>query len=164
MPVGAAAAAAAIAARRRRVALLVVAAPFAAVALLALVDLVSGADAHLTRSVLDAGGMHDLGDVAERRLRLSARSLLKPLTLVFLPLVALLVALAVARREHIRAWLAPRPQMRAGLIGAAAATVLGALANDSGALLLEIGTAYLLVFVGFAWAESGPAPGVEAGR
>ena len=44
--------------------------------------------------------------------------------------------------------------MRAGLIGAAAATVVGTLANDSGALLLEIGTAYLLVFLGFAWAES----------
>ena len=34
------------------------------------------------------------------------------------------------------------------------ATVVGTLANDSGALLLEIGTAYLLVFTGFAWAES----------
>jgi hypothetical protein len=39
------------------------------------------------------------------------------------------------------------------LIGAAAATVVGTLANDSGALLLEIGAAYLLVFTGFAWAE-----------
>jgi hypothetical protein len=164
MPVGAAAAAAAIAARRRRAALLVVAAPFAAVALLAFVDLLSGANAHLTRSVLDAGGLHDLGDVAERRLRLSARSLLKPLTLVFLPLVALLVALAVTRRDKLRAWLAPYPQMRAGLIGAVVATVVGALANDSGALLLEIGAVYLLVFAGFAWAESGSTPTVGAER
>lgn len=45
--------------------------------------------------------------------------------------------------------------MRAGLLGALAATVVGTLANDSGALLLEIGTAYLLVFLSFAWAESG---------
>jgi hypothetical protein len=43
--------------------------------------------------------------------------------------------------------------MRAGLLGALAATVIGTLANDSGALLLEIGTAYLLVFVSFAWSE-----------
>ena len=43
--------------------------------------------------------------------------------------------------------------MRAGLLGALAATVVGTLANDSGALLLEIGAAYLLVFAGFAWAE-----------
>ena len=48
--------------------------------------------------------------------------------------------------------------MRAGLIGAVVATVVGTLANDSGALLLEVGTAYLLVFVGFAWAESGQSP------
>ncbi len=164
IPVGAAAAAAAIAARRRRAALLVVAAPFAAVALLALVDLLSGANAHLTRSVLDAGGLHGLGEVAERRLRLSAHSLLKPLTFVFLPLVALLVALAVARRDRLRGWLDPRPQMRAGLIGAVLATVVGALANDSGALILEIGAAYLLVFVGFAWAESGPTGEIGAGR
>jgi hypothetical protein len=47
--------------------------------------------------------------------------------------------------------------MRAGLIGAVAATLVGTLANDSGALLLEIGAAYLLVFVGFVWAEAEPS-------
>jgi len=36
--------------------------------------------------------------------------------------------------------------------------VIGTLANDSGALLLEIGAAYLLVFTGFAWTESDAAP------
>jgi len=45
--------------------------------------------------------------------------------------------------------------MGAGLVGALAATVVGTLANDSGALLLEIGTAYLLVFTGYVWAENG---------
>ena len=49
--------------------------------------------------------------------------------------------------------------MRAGLAGALAATVAGTLANDSGALLLEIGTAYLLVFSGYAWAEAGDPHG-----
>ena len=44
--------------------------------------------------------------------------------------------------------------MRAGMLGALAATVVGTLANDSGALLLEIGGVYLLVFSGFVWAES----------
>jgi len=55
------------------------------------------------------------------------------------------------------------PAMRAGLLGALAATVVGTLANDSGALVLEIGTAYLLVFVGFAWAESSANSGRSAG-
>ncbi len=54
--------------------------------------------------------------------------------------------------------------MRAGLLGALAATLVGTLANDSGALLLEIGAAYLLVFTGFAWAEGGPERLDEAGR
>jgi hypothetical protein len=43
--------------------------------------------------------------------------------------------------------------MRAGMLGALAATLVGTLANDSGALLLEIGGIYLLVFVAFVWAE-----------
>jgi hypothetical protein len=154
-PVGAAVAAAAIAGRGRRSVLLIVALPFAVLALLALADLLSGANAHLTRSVLDAGGLGDLGDVAQRRLQLSARSFSRPVVLVFLPLIVALAALAVARRERLRGWLEGRPAMRAGLLGAVAATAVGTLANDSGALLLEIGAAYLLVFTGFAWAEAG---------
>ena len=156
LPLGAAVAAASIAASRRRSALLVVALPFVALGLLALADLISGADSHFTRSVLDAGGFGDLGDVAQRRLELSANSFSRPIVFVFLPLIVALAALAVARRQRLAVWLDGRPEMRAGLIGAVAATVVGTLANDSGALLLEIGTAYLLVFAGFAWAESAP--------
>jgi hypothetical protein len=154
LPVGAAVAAAAIAARRRRTALLALAAPVLALALLALVDLVSGANAHLTRSVLDAGGLGDLADVAQRRLQLSAHSFTRPVVFIFLPVIAALAALAIAHRDRLRGWVAPYPAVRAGLVGAAAATAVGTLANDSGALMLEIGAAYLLVFAGFAWAEA----------
>jgi hypothetical protein len=154
LPLGGAIAAAAIAAQRRRTTLLVVAAPFAALALLALGDLLSGANAHLTRSVIDAGGFGDLADVAQRRLQLSSHSFIRPVVFVFLPLIAAVAAWAIVRRDLLAAWLRGRPTMRAGLIGALAATVVGTLANDSGALMLEVGTAYLLVFAGFAWAES----------
>ncbi len=153
LPVGAAVAAAAIAARRRRAALLVLAAPLAILALIALADLVSGANAHLTRSVLDAGGLGDLAEVAQRRLQLSAHSFTRPIVFVFLPLIAALAVFAAVRRDRFRALLENFPAMRAGLLGALAATVIGTLANDSGALLLEIGSAYLLVFVSFAWSE-----------
>lgn len=153
-PVGAAVAAAAIAGRGGRpLTLAVIAAPFAALALLALADLLSGANAHLTRSVLDAGGLGDLADVAQRRLQLSARSFARPVLLVFLPVVLGLAVLAYLRRDRLRAWLGRVPAMRAGLLGALAATLVGTLANDSGALLLEIGAAYLLVFIGFVWSE-----------
>ena len=124
-----------------------IAAPLAVLALIALADLVSGANAHLTRSVLDAGGLGDLADVAQRRLQLSAHSFARPIVLLFLPLVAALAVLAFLRRDRLDAWLRAVPALRAGLIGALAATVVGTLANDSGALLLEIGTAYILVFV-----------------
>jgi hypothetical protein len=155
-PVGAAVAAMAIADRGKRpLALALVAAPLAVLALLALVDLLSGANAHLTRSVLDAGGLGDLADVAQRRLQLSVHSFARPVLLAFLPVVAAVAVLAYLRRDRLRAWLAGVPAVRAGLTGALAATAIGTLANDSGALLLEIGAAYLLVFTGFAWAESG---------
>ncbi|HEY2714764.1 MAG TPA: hypothetical protein VGI73_00930 [Solirubrobacterales bacterium] len=164
-PVGAAVAAVAVAGGRRRMVLLVIAIPFAMVALLALIDLVSGANAHLTRSVLDAGGLHSLGDVAQRRLQLSVKSFGRPVLLIFLPLVALLAGLAIWRRDLLAAWLGDRPAMRAALLGALVATLVGTLANDSGALLLVIGAAYLLVFAAYAWAESGRSvqPGAEAG-
>ena len=74
--------------------------------------------------------------------------------LAFLPVVLAVAALAYLKRARLRAWLEGAPALRAGLLGGLAATVVGTLANDSGALLLEIGTAYLLVFTGFAWAES----------
>jgi len=153
LPVGGAVAAAAIAGSRRRGVLLAIAAPVVVLALIALADLVSGANAHLTRSVLDAGGLGDLADVAQRRLQLSAHSFVRPIVLFFLPIVAAAIVLAYLRRDRIDSWLRPHPALRAGLIGAVAATMIGTLANDSGALLLEIGTVYLLVFLAYAWSE-----------
>jgi hypothetical protein len=153
-PVGAAVAALVVLGGRRRALALVIAIPLAMVALLALIDLVSGANAHLTRSVLDAGGLHSLGEVVQRRLQLSVRSFGRPVLLAFLPLVAILAVLAIWRRDLLASWLGGRPAMRAGLLGALTATVVGTLANDSGALLLVIGAAYLLVFALYAWAES----------
>jgi hypothetical protein len=154
LPFGAAIAAATVLGCRRRLVLLATAAPLLAVALLALADLISGADAHLTRSVLDAGGLGEVGEVVERRLRLSARSFTRPIVFVFMPLVIAAGLLAILGRRRIAAWLRGLPALRAGMLGALAAVLLGALANDSGALILEVGGAYLLVFLGFAWAES----------
>lgn len=154
MPIGAAAAAYKVATPWRHAALaFMLTAFFAFVGFIAVIDLLTGANAHLTRSVLDAGGLGDLADVAQRRLQLSAHSFTRPIVLVFLPLVLGLVALAAWRRDVLRSWLHDAPALRAGLLGALASTVAGTLANDSGALVLEVGSAYLLVFAGFAWAE-----------
>ena len=120
---------------RRPLLLAVVAAPVAVLALLALIDLLSGANAHLTRSVLDAGGLGDLADVAQRRLQLSARSFARPVLLAFLPVVLAVAGLAYLKRERLQSWLEGVPALRAGLLGGLAATVVGTLANDSGALV-----------------------------
>jgi hypothetical protein len=153
-PVGGACAAALLSGRRPSV-LIVAAVPLAALAVLAAIDLLSGGNAHLTSSVLEAGGLSDLAEVAERRLRLSARSFVRAATGPFLPLAILVIALAVWQRQRVLMWIGENPAVRAGFLGAAAATAIGTLANDSGALLLEVGTGYLLVLTGFAWAESG---------
>lgn len=164
-PVGAVVAAAVAAGRGRRTAVLaVVAVPVGVLALLALVDLLSGANAHLTRSVLDAGGFGDLATVAQRRLQLSAHSFGRPVLLAFLPVVIAVAVAAYVQRDRLRRWLEGRPAMQAGLLGALAATAIGTLANDSGALLLEIGAAYLLVFTAFVWAESAGTPCAPADR
>jgi hypothetical protein len=105
--------------------------------------------------VLDAGGLGDLGDVAQRRLQLSAHTFVKPIVLLYLPLLAGAVVWATVWRDRVEGWLRPGgPALRAGLLGALAAVLLGTLANDSGGIVLEIGSACLLVFVGYAWAEA----------
>ena len=157
-PMGVAVAALVVTGGRRRWIFLVILVPLVVVSLLALADLVTGANSHFTRSVLDAGGLHSLGDTAQRRLEQTARSFVRPILLVALPVVALLVLIATWRRATLASWVRDVPAMRAALIGAVVATVVATLANDSGALLLEIGAAYLLVFLGWAWAEAGRKP------
>jgi hypothetical protein len=158
LPIGAAVAASKVATPRRHAALLIITATVAFVGFIAVIDLLTGANAHLTRSVLDAARLGDLADIAQRRLQLSVHSFTRPVVLVFLPLVAALAVLAVRRRGALHGLLGRSPTVEAGLLGALVATVMGTLANDSGALILEIGTAYLLVFATFAWAEEQPKP------
>lgn len=153
LPLGAAVAAALLA-ERRDLALLAFALPVPALALLAAADLLSGANAHLTSAVLDADSGGDALGVVGHRLREMAESFGRPILLVGLPVVVAAAVIAWLRRDRLDAWLRPVPAMRAALLGALAATLVGTLANDSGALLLEIGTVYLLAFVAYVWAES----------
>lgn len=153
LPLGAAVAAALLAERPRlaRLALLV---PLPALALLAAADLLTGSDAHLTRTVLQADGGGDVLGVLGRRLGEAGESFGRPLLLALLPFVLAGAVVAWLHRETVAAWLRDVPSMRAGLAGALAATLAGTVANDSGALLLEIGAVYLAAFIGYAWAES----------
>jgi hypothetical protein len=137
----------------RRAAVALVTAPVMALAALAFIDLVSGANAHLTRSVLDAGGAGDLADVAERRLRLSAHDFAQAAGNPLFWVLIAGVALAVSQWRRIDAWLEPVPAARAGLLGACAALAVGVFVNDSGASFLALGAIALGAFLAFAWAQ-----------
>jgi hypothetical protein len=153
LPVGAAVAAGyVLGGTRRRFVLLVVGIPLLALAALAAVDLALGGDAHLSRSVLEAGGLEEVGEVAERRLRLSASSFSNRIGSPFLFITVALIVAGVIFRRQIASWFQGKRPALAGFLGAIAAVAVGTLANDSGVLLLMIGTAYLSMFAGCAWA------------
>ncbi|MGH2962296.1 MAG: hypothetical protein ACRDL3_08905, partial [Solirubrobacterales bacterium] len=128
-------------------------APVAALAGLVGLELVLGGDAHLTSSVLEAGGLDDVADVLERRLRLSADSFARNIDSPSMLVCVALIVTGVVLRARIAAWFDGRRPALAGLLGAVAATIVGTLANDSGALLLMIGTGFAALFVAFVWAQ-----------
>jgi hypothetical protein len=161
LPIGAVVAAALVSGHRR-FGLLAFVLPLPAVAILVAADLLTGAHSHLTGAVLQAERNGGAFAVIGRRLRETGESFGRPVLLPGLPVVLVAALLAWRRRARLAAWLQGRPAMSAGLLGALAATVVGMLANDSGALLLEIGTLYLLAFAGFAWAEADR--GIEPSR
>jgi hypothetical protein len=161
LPLGAAVAAAASTwspGSWRRWAWLVVAAPLVALGALALIDLVSGANAHLTRSVFDAGGADGLADTAERRLGLSAHDFAQAARNPLFWLIVAGIVVAIAQWRRIDALLRPAPLARAGVIGACAAVAAGVLVNDSGATFLVLGSLALGAALAFAWAQ---APGTD---
>ncbi len=136
---------------RRRAVLVVVAGGAAALAALLVVDLVLGG-AHLSRSVLGAEGGGDLIDVLDRRVTLTIDTYMDPVyPELLIAAVALLVA-GVVRHERVLAWFGSRWAARAGYLGALTGVLVGSLANDSGSVLLVIGTIYLAAGAGFYWA------------
>jgi hypothetical protein len=136
----------------------VIAAPLIAVLSLALIDLASGANAHLTRSVLEAGGAGDLADLAQRRLALSAHDFAQAGSNPLFWVVVAGIAAAIWRRRRIDAWLATAPPARAGFLGACAAVAAGVLVNDSGATYLALGGLALGAGLAFARAQAGANP------
>ena len=65
-----------------------------------------------------------------------------------------MLATGVHWRRRLMAPLESYPGLRAGLYGAVAAVAAGALTNDSGPVILLIGTVYLALAVGYV--QSGP--------
>ena len=151
---------------RWRIAILLVA-PVVGLAALALLDLATGGDAHFSRSVLEAGGLHDIADIAERRVRLSYRSLGRG-AIPFLVVFALIgLAIGFRQRRKILAAAEGAPGVQAAVYGLLAAVLIGALTNDSGPIILLIGSSYLLfaaVYLASAPRRAARTPATEEHR
>ncbi|MGH2907402.1 MAG: hypothetical protein ACRDKI_11635, partial [Solirubrobacterales bacterium] len=136
-----------------RIALLIVI-PIVGLALIAGLDAVSGGESHLTRTVVDAQGPGDLVTVASRRFQASIEGAKTDRIWVLLLIAIGLLIWGWVRRDRLMSRLVadgedpePRRPYRAALVGGVAATVIGALANDSGPAILLIGTIYLTMGV-----------------
>jgi len=153
--------------RARRLALAL--APLAAVGAmlaLALLDLATGGEAHLSRSVLDARDSGAVLEVARRRAGVALALLSSPPAAALAALCAgVLAVLAVRRGAVLRALAAHGAKaFGAGLAGAWAAVVAGALGNDSPQDMLAIGTVLLLLAAGYARAAPGRGGAPPDGR
>ncbi len=142
--------------------------PFIGLAAIAALDAVTGGESHLTRTVVDAGGVAELWDVAVRRTTASING--ARAGGVWLAVLISLAALVWGwfARERLLAPLtsggedaALRRPLRAGLAGALVGTAVGALANDSGPAILIIGTIYTIM--GILYVRGRP-PAPDVGR
>ena len=129
----------------RRAVVIALLVPALAVAALAAIDLVTGGDAHLTRSVLAAESPGELVDVAERRFDISWDNLKQGSTPLSVGAFGLALVYGVVRRRDLFRPLNGDRAFAAGMWGALAGTVVGALANDSGPTIFLIGAAALVL-------------------
>jgi hypothetical protein len=141
----------------RRAISLVALTPVAAVAALALLDVVTGGDGHFTRTILRADSPQALWDVVARRYTLAFNVLTRGAMPVITLLAALSVAYAVRHRERIYAPLRGSPAWRAALTGGLTASIAGALFNDSGPILFVFGV-FMLGCV-TSYVRNNPLPG-----
>jgi hypothetical protein len=145
----------------RRALVLACLVPVAAVGALIALDLVTGGGAHLTRTVVEGDGPSGLVDIVERRTVISWRGLSDVTVLVLCVLGVIGFTWAIRRRERVFAPLRGHPAFMAGLWGGLAATVVGALGNDSGPVIFAGGFLCLLLATGYV--RGGAAGGEPSG-
>ena len=155
---GATAAVLAAGVERRRAIALVLGGGALSLAALFLIDLALGG-AHLSRTVLGAGEAGDIADVIDRRLSLMVRTFAHPQYPELLVASAVVLIAGFVRGQTVLSWFGDAWAGRCGYLGAVTGVLLGTLANDSGSVLLVLGTIYLAAGAAFWW---GISPGKRA--
>ena len=133
----------------KRAVAIAIAAPAVGLACLAAIDLVTGGDSHFTRSVLGADSAGELVEVAERRFDIAWNALKKDTTPISVAVFAAVLVWGVTRRRDVLAPLEGDRAFAAGMWGVLAATVVGALANDSAPTIFLVGAAALVLAAGY---------------
>jgi hypothetical protein len=136
-----------------RRAVLTVAVPVAALGALALLDVITGGEGHFSRLVLRSDGGEALGDALRRRGHLAWGAT----TAGYMP-VAVIVCLVgvvwgVVKRDALLRDVPGSDAWGAALAGSATAGIVGALANDSGPLLLVFAIFVTAWFCGYLRAQ-----------
>ncbi len=133
----------------RKALALAVAAPVAALAGLAVLDLTTGGDSHFTRTVLQADDASALLDIIQRRYELAFNVLKRGLMPFATGIAILAIVYGLRYRARIYVAVHDDPAWQAALYGSLAAAVAGTLFNDSGPLLLLFGTFVLVVVTAY---------------
>jgi hypothetical protein len=123
--------------------------PVLAVLALIGLDLATGGGAHLTRTVVHGQGAGGFLDIVKRRSVISWRGLSDIWVLAICLIGMVAFVWAIRNRERVFAPLRGHPAFMAGLWGGLAATVVGALGNDSGPLIFALGFLTLLFATGY---------------
>jgi hypothetical protein len=125
--------------------------PVAALIGLVALDLATAGGAHLTRTVVHGNGPGEIVDIIHRRLTISFNGLSNIPVAVICGIGIVACVVAIRRRERLYAPLDEYPAFMAGIWGSFAATVIGALSNDSGPVIFALGFLGLLFATGYAW-------------
>lgn len=125
-----------------------------ALALLAIADTYLGGESHYVRALFDGSSGDSVGQVLLHRISETAASFTRLSRLPFTLLAFALIGYAWLKRRVILGWLDPVPAVRAAVLAAGIASVVGALSNDSGALFIQVGVLFLGLVIGFAWAQA----------
>jgi hypothetical protein len=142
----------------RRRALILLVSPIVGLAGLAAIDLAGAhGGGHFTGSVLHARSAEDLRDIVVRRYGAAWLELRNRAMPVATAAALACAVFALRRRARVLAPVAGDPAWLAALAGGLAASILGALVEDSGPVLLVVGTFVLGCVLTYLWGRP-PAP------
>jgi hypothetical protein len=148
----------------RRRALIVLLSPLVGLAALAVLDLVTAhGTGHFTGSILHARSAGDLRDVIVRRYTAAWNELKNHAMPAATALALLCAGFGLRRRERLLAPVASDPAWLAALAGGLVAAVVGALAEDSGPVLLVVGVFVLVCVTTYLWGRPPPTRAERAG-